>query len=256
MILFPAIDLKDGQCVRLYQGRFEEKTVYGEDPAAVAAGWAAAGAEWIHLVDLDASLGDNQANRRALENIRARVGVKLQLGGGIRTVEAARRWFDLGLDRLIMGTVACEEPETAARIAAAWPGRLAVALDAVGREVRVRGWKEAGGPPLFEAAAALKSLGAAMVIYTDVERDGALSGPNLEYTRQVARVSGLPTVCSGGIRSLDDLRALQPLEADGLVGAIIGKALYAGTLDFAQGKALDPGCSRIRAAGAGSADDS
>ncbi|MDR1044744.1 MAG: 1-(5-phosphoribosyl)-5-((5-phosphoribosylamino)methylideneamino)imidazole-4-carboxamide isomerase [Candidatus Adiutrix sp.] len=239
MILFPAIDLKDGQCVRLCQGRFEEKTVYGDDPAAMAARWAGEGAEWLHLVDLDASLGDSSANRRAIEKIRARVPrLKLQLGGGIRSLPAAGRWFDLGLERLIMGTVVCEDPLLAASIAQKYPGRVAAALDAVGQEVRVRGWKEAGGGRLFEVAAGLRALGAAMLIYTDVERDGTGQGPNVENTRRAARVSGLPTVCSGGVASLKDLEAIKPLAADGAVGAISGKALYAGTLDFAAGRAL------------------
>ena len=238
MILFPAIDLKNGLCVRLYKGRFEEQTVYGDDPAAVAARWADEGAEWLHLVDLDGSLGDSAANRQALTAIRRRVPLKLQLGGGIRDLETAERWFDLGLDRLILGTVACENPDTTMRITSRYPGKVAVALDAVGEEVRVRGWKESGGRNLFEVAATLKGLGAALVIYTDVNRDGTQEGPNVDYTRRVAQVSELPTVCSGGIATIDDLSAIKPLAADGVVGAISGKALYVGTLDFAAGKKL------------------
>ncbi|MDR0882497.1 MAG: 1-(5-phosphoribosyl)-5-[(5-phosphoribosylamino)methylideneamino]imidazole-4-carboxamide isomerase [Candidatus Adiutrix sp.] len=238
MILIPAIDLKNGQCVRLYQGRFEAKTVYGDDPAAVAARWAAEGAEWLHLVDLDGSLGDSAANRQALTAIRQQVGLKLELGGGIRSLETADRWFDLGLDRLILGTLACEDPDLTARIAAKYPGRVAVALDAVGREVRVRGWKESGGRDLLEIAAGLKGLGAALVIYTDVERDGTQAGPNVADTREVAKISGLPTICSGGIATVNDLEAIGPLAADGVVGAISGKALYEGTLDFRAGQGL------------------
>ena len=238
MILFPAIDLKEGACVRLFKGRFEEQTVYSRDPAAMAERWAGAGAEWLHLVDLDGSLGDSRANRQALLDIRGRVKTRLQLGGGIRSLEDADRWFDLGLDRLILGTVVCERPDLAAGIAARYPGRLAVSLDAADRRVKVRGWREDGGADLFETAAGLKSLGAALVIYTDVERDGARLGPNLENTREVARVSGLPTVCSGGVASLEDLAALKPLAADGVAGVISGKALYEGSLDFAAGQAL------------------
>jgi phosphoribosylformimino-5-aminoimidazole carboxamide ribotide isomerase len=167
-----------------------------------------------------------------------RVKIKLQLGGGIRSLEDADRWFDLGLDRLILGTVACERPALAAEIAARHPGRLAVALDAAGRRVRVRGWREDGGADLLETAAGLRDLGAALVIYTDVERDGARLGPNLDQTRQVARVSGLPTICSGGVAALEDLAAVKPLAADGVIGVISGKALYEGSLDFAAGQAL------------------
>lgn len=238
MILFPAIDLKEGACVRLFKGRFEEQTVYSRDPAAMAARWAEAGAEWLHLVDLDASLGDSRANRRAILDIIGRVKLRLQLGGGIRGLSDAEAWFDLGLDRLVLGTAACERPALVEEIAARYPGRLAVALDAVGSRLRVRGWREDGGADLWETAAGLRDLGAALVIYTDVERDGARLGPNLENTRQVARVSGLPTICSGGVASLDDLAAVKPLAADGVVGVISGKALYEGDLDFSAGQAL------------------
>ena len=236
MILFPAIDLKDGKCVRLYKGRFDQQTVYGDDPAVMAERWADEGAEWLHLVDLDGSLGDSAANQKALASILKRTKLKLQLGGGIRSLETAERWFGLGLDRLIMGTVVCEAPALAESIAKAFPGQLAVALDAVGPEVRVRGWREAGGRDLFEVAGSLKELGAAVVIYTDVERDGTGEGPNVENTREVARISGLPTICSGGISTLDDLARVKPLAADGVIGAISGKALYAATLDFAAGQ--------------------
>jgi len=236
LILFPAIDLKDGQCVRLFKGRFTEKIVYSRDPAAMAEHWAEVGAEWLHLVDLDGSLGNNQANRRVLEAISKRVKLKLQLGGGIRTREAADRWFDLGLDRLILGTVVCEDPGLAADIATRYPGRLAVALDAVDEEVRVRGWQESGGVNLFEMAARLGGIGATLVIYTDVDRDGTQDGPNVENTRKVAQVSGLPTLCSGGVSGLDDLVAVKALEPFGVTGVISGKALYEGVLDFAEGQ--------------------
>jgi phosphoribosylformimino-5-aminoimidazole carboxamide ribotide isomerase len=238
MILFPAIDLKEGKCVRLYKGRFEEKTVYGDDPAAMAERWANAGAEWLHMVDLDGSLGDSAANRAAIQAIRARVGLKMQLGGGIRSLDVIRQWFGLGLDRLILGTAVCENPGLLEAAAATFPGRLAVGLDAVGEDLRVRGWKESGGYNLFAMAASLKNLGAAVIIYTDVERDGTGEGPNLENTRRVAEVSGLPAIASGGVATLDDLRALRPLEKSGVIGAISGKALYAGTLDFAAGQKL------------------
>lgn len=238
MILFPAIDLKDGKCVRLYKGRFEEVTVFGEDPAAMAERWAGEGAQWLHLVDLDGSIGDSQANRKALESIIKRTKLKLQLGGGIRSLETAARWFDLGLDRLILGTVACEDPDLAGQIASAYPGRIAVALDAVGNEIKVRGWKESGGRNLLETAETFKELGMAVIIYTDVERDGTGEGPNIEKTREVARLSGLPTICSGGVATLADLAAVKTLETDGVIGAISGKALYTGTLDFASGRRM------------------
>lgn len=238
MILFPAIDLKDGRCVRLYQGRFDRQTVYGEDPAAMAERWAEAGASWLHLVDLDASLGDSSANRRALEEIVRRTKLKLQLGGGIRSLDVAKAWFDLGVERLIMGTVVCENPSLAETLAAAFPGRMAAALDAVDRQIKVRGWQESGGRDLLEVAAGLKDMGLALVIYTDVERDGTSLGPNLENTRQVALSSKLPTICSGGVSSLADLEAVKTLASDGVIGVISGRALYNGQLDLAEGLRL------------------
>lgn len=238
MILFPAIDLRGGRCVRLYKGQFDRETVYGDDPAAMAARWQSAGATWLHLVDLDASLGDSAANREALERIIKEVGIKTQLGGGIRSLETARRWFGLGVDRLIVGTAACEDPGLVAAMAARWPGRVAVGLDAAGEDVRVRGWQKSGGLKLFEVAASLKGLGAAAVVYTDIGRDGTGLGPNVENTRRVAEVSGLPTVASGGIANLGDLAALRPLAASGVIGAITGRALYDGTLDYGEGRRL------------------
>ena len=238
MILFPAIDLKEGQCVRLFKGRFEEKTVFGHDPAAMAKRWVVAGAQWVHLVDLDGSLGDNQANHQALVDIRKQVSVKLQLGGGIRDIDSAKRWFDLGLDRLILGTAICENPDLAPKLSKMFPGKIAVALDAVGQDLRVRGWQESGGLDVFEVAATLKDQGVSLVIYTDVDRDGTGDGPNVENTRRIAQISGLPTICSGGISALKDLVEVKKLAADGVIGAISGKALYTGSLDFAAGQEL------------------
>lgn len=249
MLLFPAIDLKDGQCVRLFKGRFDQKTVYGQDPPAMAERWVNEGALWLHLIDLDGSLGDNQANRKALMEIRRRVGARLQLGGGIRTMAQIEAWFDLGVDRLILGTVACQDPELVTRATSRYPGRLAVALDAVGEEVMVKGWTCGSGKNLFNMAAGLKEMGLAMIIYTDIDRDGAQEGLNLARTRLVAATSGLPTVAAGGISTIADLKALLPLADDGVVGAISGRALYEGQLDFAEGQKLlkSAGCPDFKA---------
>ena len=236
--LIPAIDMKEGQCVRLFKGRFEEKTVYGNDPSAMAAKWQEAGADLIHLVDLDGSLGDSEANRQAIYKIRKKVSAKLQLGGGIRSFEIAEKWFELGLDRLILGTIIFEDQKLLPKLAAKYPGQVLVALDAVGENIKVRGWLDDSGHKLFTVAAELKSQGAAAIIYTDVDRDGTHDGLNLPFTQKVAEISGLPTIASGGISGPLDLEKLKPLEAFGVVGAITGKALYDGRLDYAQGRQI------------------
>jgi phosphoribosylformimino-5-aminoimidazole carboxamide ribotide isomerase len=236
LLLIPAIDLKDGQCVRLVQGRFEDKTVYGSDPVAMAARWAELGAELIHLVDLDGSLGHNEPNRAAIAAIRQNVKVRLQLGGGLKTLEALAAWFDLGVDRLILGTAVCENPDLVAQACARWPGKVAAALDASGRTLKVWGWCRDGGKDLLETAANLKNLGVALIIHTDIDRDGTQSGPNLKMAAAVREVSGLPTMVSGGISGIDDLRAIK--EVSGFYGVISGKALDEGALDYQAGAAL------------------
>jgi phosphoribosylformimino-5-aminoimidazole carboxamide ribotide isomerase len=239
VLLIPAIDLKDGLCVRLFKGRFNEQTVYGSDPAAMAIRWAESGASFIHLVDLDGSVGQNQANFAAIKSIRKSVDVKLELGGGLKTMESLERWFDAGLDRLVLGTAVCRDPKMVERAAARWPGKIYAALDAIGRKVKVRGWLEDGGVDLLEAAANLSQMGISLIIYTDVDRDGTQSGPNLEMAEQVARVSKLPTVISGGISGPQDLQKVR-LKAEQdpslFYGVISGKALYEGTLDFKEGQ--------------------
>ncbi|MDR1546646.1 MAG: 1-(5-phosphoribosyl)-5-[(5-phosphoribosylamino)methylideneamino] imidazole-4-carboxamide isomerase [Deltaproteobacteria bacterium] len=240
MLLIPAIDLKDGLCVRLLRGRFEDATVYGRDPAAMARRWADAGAEWIHLVDLDGSLGFSEANLQAVAAVRAATDRRLQLGGGLKSLDALERWFDQGLDRLILGTAVCENPALVEAAAGRWPGRVAAALDASGRRLRVWGWQKDGGLDLLETAERLPDLGVSLIIHTDVDRDGAQEGPNLELAAEVAEVSGLPTVVSGGISGLEDLRAvrLRAAAQPRLTGVISGRALYEGTLDFQAGAAL------------------
>jgi phosphoribosylformimino-5-aminoimidazole carboxamide ribotide isomerase len=237
MILIPAIDLKDGRCVRLVQGDFEQSTVYGEDPAEMARNWERAGARLIHLVDLDASAGPGEANTAAVEAIRSAVACPLELGGGIKSVEAARYWADRGIDRLIMGTAVSESPHVVREACERHPGRIAAALDSRGGVLKTWGWRRDGGKGLMETAASLKAMGVSLVIHTDVERDGTQQGPNIDLAREVARVSGLPTVVSGGISGEEDVRSVKD-RAPELFGIITGKALYAGTLDFARGRAI------------------
>jgi phosphoribosylformimino-5-aminoimidazole carboxamide ribotide isomerase len=238
VILIPAIDLKDGQCVRLFKGRFEEKTVYGSDPAAMAERWAEAGAGLVHLVDLDGSLGDNAANHKAIREIRRRVKAALQLGGGLKTMDSLAAWVDSGVDRLILGTAVCENPGLVEAAAARWPGRVAAALDASGRTLKTWGWRRESGLDLLDVARTLGPLGASLVIHTDVDRDGTRLGPNLAMAARVAEASGLPTVVSGGVANLADLEAARDAANPLFFGVVSGKALYEGTLDFAAGAAV------------------
>lgn len=236
MIVIPAIDLKEGRCVRLLQGRFDQETVYGRDPAAMARRWAEAGAEWIHIVDLDGSVGQKPVNQEAILAIRAAVSARLELGGGIRDMETIAFYLKEGLDRVILGTAALRDPELVRRAADRFPGRIAVGLDAKGADLVVEGWTEETGRDYIETARVFESSGAAALIYTDVDRDGMRTGPNIKRTHDLARAVNLPIIASGGVSSLEDLKALLPLEADGVVGVISGKALYEGSLDFEQAK--------------------
>ncbi|MDR3154601.1 MAG: 1-(5-phosphoribosyl)-5-[(5-phosphoribosylamino)methylideneamino] imidazole-4-carboxamide isomerase [Deltaproteobacteria bacterium] len=234
MILIPAIDLKDGKCVRLVQGDFERSTVYGLDPAETARGWERSGAALIHLVDLDASTGAD-ANRAAVEAIRDAVSCPLQLGGGIKDMNAAERWIERGIDCLVMGTAVSENPGLVREASSRFPGRIAAALDSRGGILKTWGWRRDTGRGLLEAAASLKELGVSLVIHTDVDRDGTQDGPNIALAKEVAKVSGLPTVVSGGISGEADVKAVKA-QAPELYGIITGKALYAGTLDFTKGR--------------------
>jgi phosphoribosylformimino-5-aminoimidazole carboxamide ribotide isomerase len=235
LTLFPAIDLKDGRCVRLFKGRFNEATVYGDDPVAMAQRWVNEGANYLHLVNLDGSIGLKNANLAAIRNIVKSVPVKLQLGGGVRTLEDMKAWLDLGVDRLILGTVICEDPKLVAKAASLFPTRLAASLDSVGERLKIRGWLEDGGQDVLTAASRLKDLGVSVVIHTDVDRDGAQSGPNLELAAKVAQAADLPTIVAGGVSGLKDLLALRDLQAPNIIGAITGRAIYEGTLDLAAG---------------------
>ncbi|MEW5722947.1 MAG: 1-(5-phosphoribosyl)-5-[(5-phosphoribosylamino)methylideneamino]imidazole-4-carboxamide isomerase [Thermodesulfobacteriota bacterium] len=236
MIVIPAIDLKQGRCVRLRQGRFDQETVYGHDPSAMARRWADAGAEWIHLVDLDGSVGQKPVNREAILDIRAAVEARLELGGGLRDLDTVAFYLEKGLDRIILGTAAHRDPNLVRAAAARFPGRIAVGLDARGSKVVVEGWTEDTGQDYIELARHFEGLGVAALIYTDVDRDGMRTGPNLERTGNLARAVNIPVIASGGVKDLEDIKALLPLEADGVIGVITGKALYEGSLDFAEAR--------------------
>ena len=232
MILYPAIDLKGGQCVRLLRGEMSSATVFGEDPAAQARSFAAAGCAWLHLVDLDGAFSGRPENAAAVEAILAAVSVPCQLGGGIRDMATIERWLDRGVARVILGTVAVEDPDLVRAAARAFPGRIAVGLDARGGMVATRGWASATDMRAVDLAQRLQDAGIAALIFTDIDRDGAMQGPNIAATAALARAVSVPVIASGGVASLADLVALR--DTGVIAGAISGRALYDGALDLAE----------------------
>ncbi len=235
MILYPAIDLKDGQCVRLLHGEMDKATVFGDDPAAQAAKFEAAGCEWVHLVDLNGAFAGQPVNAAAVEAILARIKVPAQLGGGIRNMATIAAWIEKGLARVILGTVAVENPALVREAARAFPGKVAVGIDARGGRVATKGWAEETDVMVTDLARSFEDAGVAAIIYTDIMRDGAMTGPNIEATEALARAVAIPVIASGGVSSLPDLIALR--DTGVIAGAISGRAIYDGALDL--GAALD-----------------
>jgi phosphoribosylformimino-5-aminoimidazole carboxamide ribotide isomerase len=233
MILYPAIDLKDGRCVRLLRGEMAAATVFGDDPAAQAAAFEAAGCRWVHLVDLNGAFAGRSVNGAAVEAILKRVTVPAQLGGGIRDMGAIEGWLAKGIARVILGTAAVREPALVREAARAFPGRVAVGIDARDGMVAVQGWAETTDITALDLAARFEDAGVAALIYTDIDRDGAMQGPNVEATAALARAVSIPVIASGGVASLDDLRALKACGA-ALNGVISGRALYDGRIDLAE----------------------
>lgn len=230
MILYPAIDLKDGRCVRLLRGDMDKATVFGEDPAAQAAAFEDAGCAWLHLVDLNGAFAGRPVNAPAVEAILARVRVPCQLGGGIRDMATIETWLDKGLARVILGTVAVEHPALVRKAARAFPGRVAVGIDARKGRVATRGWAEDTPVMATDLARSFEDAGVAAIIYTDIDRDGAMQGPNVAATEALARAVAIPVIASGGVSSLADLIALR--DTGVIAGAISGRALYDGALDL------------------------
>ena len=237
MILYPAIDLKDGQAVRLLRGEMDKATVFNDDPAAQARAFVQAGTEWLHLVDLNGAFAGAPVNGAAVEAIlTACPGVPAQLGGGIRDMATIEAWIDKGLARVILGTVAVENPDLVREAAKAFPGKVAVGLDAREGRVATRGWAEETDVMVTDLAKSFEDAGVAAIIYTDIARDGAMAGPNVAATEALARAVSIPVIASGGVSSLDDLRALK---ATGVIaGAISGRALYDGAINLAEALTL------------------
>ncbi len=232
MIIFPAIDIRGGRCVRLFQGRADRETVYGDDPAAMGQRWQAAGAAWLHVVDLDGAFGARPQNFEVIRKLRRAVTIPIQLGGGLRSLDTLAAYIDLGIDRLILGTAILKDPEVVTQACQAYPGRIALGLDAKEGLLAVEGWTETTQRTAAEVARELAHLEPAAIIYTDISRDGVKRGVNVEATRSLARATDLPVIASGGVSSLEDIKALLPLEPLGVIGVITGRALYDGNLDL------------------------
>ncbi|HDL16554.1 MAG TPA: 1-(5-phosphoribosyl)-5-[(5-phosphoribosylamino)methylideneamino]imidazole-4-carboxamide isomerase [Rhizobiales bacterium] len=238
MILFPAIDLKDGQCVRLKLGEMDAATVFNDDPSAQARAFEAQGFKYLHMVDLDGAFEGKPVNGAAVEAILGAISMPAQLGGGIRDMETIAMWLEKGVSRVILGTVALRDPDLVHEACKKFPGRIAVGIDARGGMVAVEGWAQTSETSALELAARFESAGVAAIIYTDIERDGVLKGLNLEATAQLARAVSIPVIASGGLASLEDIRALMRPEYALLEGAISGRALYDGRLDATEALAL------------------
>ena len=230
MILYPAIDLKDGNAVRLVHGDMDQTTVFNDDPAAQARAFVDAGCEWLHLVDLNGAFAGEPVNAAPVEAILAACPVPAQLGGGIRDMATIERWLDKGLARVILGTVAVENPDLVRQAARAFPGQVAVGLDARNGRVATRGWAEETDVMVTDLAKSFEDAGIAAIIYTDILRDGAMKGPNIDATAALARAVDIPVIASGGVSSMADLIALR--DTGVIAGAISGRALYDGAIDL------------------------
>ena len=238
MILFPAIDLKDGQCVRLELGEMDQATLYNADPAAQARSFEDQGFEWLHVVDLNGAFEGRSVNGDAVKAILAATGNPVQLGGGIRTMADIENWLSKGIARVILGTVAVREPKLVKQACRRFPGRIAVGIDARGGKVAVEGWAEASELEATELAGRFEDAGVAAIIYTDIERDGVLKGINWESTLALAEATPIPVIASGGLASMEDIRRMTQPDCAILEGAISGRALYDGRIDPTEALAL------------------
>jgi phosphoribosylformimino-5-aminoimidazole carboxamide ribotide isomerase len=238
VIVIPAIDLKEGKCVRLEQGLMEKDTVFNHDPGAQARAWQDQGAELLHIVDLDGAFAGEPKNRAAIEAIVASLTIPTQLGGGIRDIATIAAYLELGIGRVIIGTAAQRNPELVREACQRFPGRIVVGIDAKNGLVAVQGWAELTGVTAVELARRFEGYGVAAIVYTDISRDGMLQGPNIEATRALAEAITIPVIASGGVSRLQDIANLMAVEASGITGVITGKAIYTGALQLAEAIAL------------------
>ncbi len=237
MILYPAIDLKDGQCVRLVRGDMAQATVFNTDPAAQARAFASQGFGWIHVVDLNGAFTGTSVNAAAVESVLRAVNLNIQLGGGIRTLANIESWLAKGISRVVLGTVALRDPDLVKAACKRWPGKIAVGIDARGGRVAVQGWAEATDVAVLDLAKRFEDSGVACIIYTDIDRDGVLEGVNVDSTAALANAVRIPVIASGGVAGIDDIRRLKQANAN-IAGVIAGRAIYDGRLDPAEALAL------------------
>lgn len=234
MIIIPAIDLKNGQCVRLEQGEMHRDTVFSDNPAQQAQKWQQAGAELLHLVDLDGAFAGEPKNRSAIETIIKTLQIPAQLGGGIRDIPTIEAYLALGLSRVIIGTAAQRNPQLVMDACRLFPGQILVGIDAKNGMVAVQGWAELTDITAIDLARRFEDCGVSAIIYTDIARDGMMAGPNIEATKALAEGINIPVIASGGVSSLDDIKNLMAIEKSGVTGAITGKAIYTGAIDLAE----------------------
>ncbi len=228
MLIIPAIDIKDGRCVRLYQGEMDKETIYFDSPVEAAKHWVEQGAELLHVVDLNGAVAGHPVHTREVAAICKAVGVPVELGGGLRSLEAVEKALSLGVERVVMGTAAYENSDFLRALCKRFAGKVVVGIDAREGRVAVKGWKESTSMDAVELAKRCEEDGASRIVYTDISRDGTREGLNIEETRRVARAVRVPIIASGGVGKLDDIRRLRDLEKDGVAGVIVGRALYAG----------------------------
>jgi len=237
--VIPAIDIQNGKAVRLRQGRAEDSTVFSHSPLDVAKRFVSAGASRLHVVDLDGAFLGKPVNADIISRIASSVEVPVQVGGGVRNYDTASRYFGAGVDRLIVGTSVVRDPEEVTRVTRAYPGRVAAGIDARDGRVAIRGWVEVTGEDAVDLARRIERCGVSCFIYTDISRDGMMVGPNFDAIRDFAKGVSVPVIASGGVTTLDDIRAIREMEGEGVIGAIIGRALYDGTIDLAEALKLE-----------------
>jgi phosphoribosylformimino-5-aminoimidazole carboxamide ribotide isomerase len=239
MLLIPAIDLKDGKCVRLRQGRMEDETIFSDDPVDVAGRWVAAGARRLHIVDLNGAFAGRPVNAEVIRRIAAAYpDLPIQVGGGIRDEETVQAYLDAGVSFVIIGTKAVSTPHFVNDLCVEFPGHVLVGLDARDGKVAIDGWSKLSHHNVVEVAQRFERDGVEAIIYTDIGRDGMMAGPNIDATAELARAISIPVIASGGVTRLDDIRSLSAVANEGIMGAIIGRALYEGTIDLAEGQKL------------------
>ena len=232
MLIIPAIDIKGGRCVRLFQGRMEQETVYSDDPVSVAKRWEDEGAEFLHIVDLDGAVSGVPKNKEIIESIIKSVKIPLEVGGGIRNIETIKEYFSIGAKKVIIGTVAWENPILISEVCKMFPERIIVGIDAKNGNVAVRGWEDVTETSASTLAKRFEGMGISGIIYTDISRDGTLSGPNIDSIKSFAKSISIPVIASGGVSDINDIKNIMKLKKHGVTGVIVGKALYSGAVNL------------------------